>query len=334
MISEQPPRRNQSKPLLTILGIFTICAGVSAFIFSGYWLNWTWTGFLHKTLWDWMQLLSVPAALAASAFLFYLALSRNEQKTARRRDQTGRDIASDNQREVLLQGYLSQLSELLLGNQLRLSDPHSEGRYLARAQTMTILPRLDATRKRSLLLFLYESKLVNTEGVAGIIQLKGVDLNRVDLHKANLRGVDLSGADLSKADLSGADLSKADLSTARLSEADLRGADLRGADLRGADLREVQLSKADLSKADLSEANLSGANLSSVDLSEADLSGTQLSKASLSGANLSLANLFCARLGEANLSGANLSGANLSGTYLRLRPSQPDRGEPEHVLFE
>jgi len=199
MISEQPPRRNQSKPLLAILGIFTICAGVSALIFSGYWLNWTWTGFLHKTLWDWMQSLSVPAALAASALLFYLALSRNEQKTARRRDQTGRDIASDNQREALLQGYLSQLSELLLGNQLRLSDPHSEGRYLARAQTVTILSRLDGTRKRSLLLFLYESKLVNTEGVASLVQLKGADLNRVDLHKANLRGVDLSGADLSTA---------------------------------------------------------------------------------------------------------------------------------------
>src|SRR5258707_13531365 len=224
MFSEQPPGRNQSKPLLAILGIFTICAGLSALIFSGYWLNWTWTGFLHKTLWDWMQLLSVPAALAGSAFFFYLALSRNEQKTAQRRDQTERDIASYNQSEVLLRGYFSQLSERLLGNQLRLSDPHSEERYLARAQTMTILPRLDATRKRSLLLFLYESKLVNTEGVAGIIQLKGVDLNRVDLHKANLRGVDLSGADLSKADLSEADLSKTDLSTATLTKEQLRRA--------------------------------------------------------------------------------------------------------------
>src|SRR5258708_1925077 len=312
MISEQPPRRNQSKPLLTILGIFTICAGVSAFIFSGYWLNWTWTGFLHKTLWDWMQLLSVPAALAASAFLFYLALSRNEQKTARRRDQTGRDIASDKQREVLLQGYLSQLSELLLGNQLRLSDPHSEGRYLARAQTMTILPRLDATRKRSLLLFLYESKLVNTEGVAGIVQLKGADLNGVDLHKANLRGVDLSGADLSKADLSGADLSKADLSKADLSKARLSGADLRGADLRGADLREVQLSKADLSKADLSEANLSEANLSGTSLRETDLGRANLTGANLSMSFLSKANLRGAKLGGVDLSGADLSEARLS----------------------
>ena len=66
-------------------------------------------------------------------------------------------------------------------------------------RTVTILSRLDGTRKRSLLLFLYESKLVNTEGVASIVQLKGADLNRVDLHKANLRGVDLSGADLSTA---------------------------------------------------------------------------------------------------------------------------------------
>src|SRR5258708_9729830 len=232
MFSEQPPGRNQSKPLLAILGIFTICAGVSALIFSGYWLNWTWTGFLHKTLWDWMQLLSVPAALAASAFLFYLALSRNEQKTAQRRDQTERDIASDNQREVLLRGYFSQLSELLLGNQLRLSDPHSEERYLARAQTMTILPRLDATRKRSLLLFLYESKLVNTEGAAGIVHLKGADLNRADFHKTNLPGIYLTGAVLRNADQRRPDLSKANLSKARLSGADLRGADLRVAEFR------------------------------------------------------------------------------------------------------
>ena len=267
MISEQPPRRNQSKPLLAILGIFTICAGVSALIFSGYWLNWTWTGFLHKTLWDWMQLLSVPAALAASALLFYLALSRNEQKTARRRDQTGRDIASDNQREALLQGYLSQLSELLLGNQLRLSDPHSEGRYLARAQTVTILSRLDGTRKRSLLLFLYESKLVNTEGVASLVQLKGADLNRVDLHKADLRGVDLSGADLSKADLSGADLSEANLSGTYLRETDLGRANLTGANL---------------SMSFLSKTNLRGAKLGGVDLSGADLSEARLSKADLS----------------------------------------------------
>jgi uncharacterized protein YjbI with pentapeptide repeats len=278
MISEQPPRRNQSKPFLTILGIFIICAGVSALIFSGYSLNWTWTGFLHKTLWDWMQLLSVPAALAASAFLFYLALSRNEQKTAQRRDQTERDIASDNQREVLLRGYFSQLSELLLGNRLRLSDPYSEERYLARAQTMTILPRLDATRKRSLLLFLYESKLVNTEGVAGIVQLKGADLNRVDLHKANLRGVYLSGADLSKADLSEANLNGANLSSIDLSEADLSGTQLSKASLSGANLSQANLFCARLGEANLSEANLSEARLSKADLSTAIVTKEQMEK--------------------------------------------------------
>src|ERR1700704_3151066 len=110
MFSEQPHKRNQWKTLLAILAIITICAGVSILISSGYWLNWSWTGFSQKTLWDWMQSLSVPTALAASAFLFYLAHSRNEQKTALRRDQTERDIALDNQKEALLQGYLSQLS--------------------------------------------------------------------------------------------------------------------------------------------------------------------------------------------------------------------------------
>src|SRR5690348_16036288 len=64
------------------------------------------TGFAGKTLWDWMQLLFVPAALAA--FGFWLnnrernAAERHadyEQKAAERHEEADREIALDNQRE-------------------------------------------------------------------------------------------------------------------------------------------------------------------------------------------------------------------------------------------
>jgi uncharacterized protein YjbI with pentapeptide repeats len=110
---------------------------------------------------------------------------------------------------------------------------------VARARTLTVLPRLDGERKRSVLQFLYESRLITKNRVV------------VDLWPADLSGAYLSGADLREADLSGADLR----------EADLRWASLSGADLRGAHLRRANLSYAVLGGAYLSMAHLEGANL-------------------------------------------------------------------------
>ena len=56
----------------------------------------------EKTLWDWLQLLIIPAVLAVGGYLFKFTASRNEQETTKQRDQTERDIASDNQREAAL----------------------------------------------------------------------------------------------------------------------------------------------------------------------------------------------------------------------------------------
>src|SRR2546422_9244703 len=58
-----------------------------------------------KTLWDWLQLLIIPAVLAVGGYVFNLTVSRNEQKSTQLRDQTERDIATDNQREAALQEY-------------------------------------------------------------------------------------------------------------------------------------------------------------------------------------------------------------------------------------
>ena len=323
-MSPEQPRRSPQYVQLLLIGIITAYIGVIALIFIGFWFHWTWTGFFHKTLWDGMQLLLVPVVLTLGTFLFILATSRIEQNLAHLRDHTAHDIALNRQQEAVLQAYLGQMSESLLANHLRQSDPGDEIRALARAQTLTALSRLDTTRKRNLLRFLYESHLISTDGGSRIISLNRADVRGVDLREAGLSEVDLSGADLREADLrganlSGADLDGANLSGANLSEADLRGANLGGADLRGANLSEANLfctrlgeanlSKAILRGADLSGANLNGANLRKADLSKANLNGANLSKADLCGADLFHANLSGTDLGEAYLGKADLSTA-------------------------
>jgi len=180
--------------------------------------------------------------------LFNYTTTRTEQMNTQLRDQTEQAIASDNQREAALQGYIDSMSELLLHEKLRESEPGAEVRNIARVRTLTILPRLDANRKRSVLQFLHESGLI--EKGKNIIDLSGADLNKADLSRANL-----SGADLNKADLRDATLSYANLLWANLYYATLSGADLSGALLSYANLFAAKLIEADLSTANLSTAN-------------------------------------------------------------------------------
>src|SRR6266446_6375904 len=216
----------------------------------------------YRFHWDWLQLLVIPFVLAVGSYLFIYTASRNGQKAMQLRNQTERDIASDNQHETALQDYIDKLSELLLHEKLRESAPEDEVRKIARARTLTVLPRLDKERKRSVLQFLHESGLIDKD--KRIIDLRGADLSGANLIAAYLNEADLSRAILSEADLSGAYLDEANLGGAYLRGAILRGAYLHGANLSGADLSE-----ADLNEAYLSEAYLNGATITPEQLDKA-----------------------------------------------------------------
>jgi uncharacterized protein YjbI with pentapeptide repeats/uncharacterized membrane protein len=341
----------KTHPMVSVLIAFVI-ALVVLVILGGYLFHWDWAGFngnikSGKTLWDWLQLLFIPVVLVIAGFWFNHRerkaaelRAENERKAAelrteaereieQQRAKTERDIALDNQREVALQSYIDKLSELLLEKQLRESKPEDEVRKIGRVRTLTVLPRLDDERKKSVLQFLNESGLIVRHKI--IIDLNGVflrgaNLSRVDLRLTNLRGAILSDADLRGADLSSANLKGADLRGANLNEANLGNADLSRADLRETnlseayllsdmpepDLPDVNFSGANLKGADLKGAGLSGDDLSYANLKGADLSGAGLGGANLSGANLLEANLSSAHLSTANLNSADLSGANLS----------------------
>src|SRR5215211_2938985 len=264
-------------------------------------------GFRGMTVRDWLPIvgaLLIPVMIALGTW----GITWQQGKIEDRRAEAERELAKQRAQDEALQAYLDQMSTLLLEKDLRSSTEDSEVRTLARARTLTVLGRLDPSRKSAVMEFLVEAELVQrVEGSEPIIRLAGTDLSAASLSDANLSGAVLFDADLSNADLGEVNLSNANLS----------GANLSGANLNNANLNEADLSRANLSNADLGGAKSRAANLSEANLSNADLNSTYLSEANLKEADLGDANLSAAYLREANLWDANLSNAFLGDAYLR-----------------
>ena len=308
------------------------------------------------TLWEWLDLLIVPLAVAAGAALISTVQKRTEldiAEKARQEDRRNAEKAREKDREIAqqardseqqiaidrlhqasLEGYYDRMTELLLTHKLRESEAaetkaeaKAEKRSLARARTVAVARGLDGERKGQMLAFLWTSKLIAKGNPV-------IDLDKVDFSKA-----DLGLADLEWASLSGANLSGANLNMAYLHEADLLVVKLPGADLSYAILSRAELGGADLSGANLHGANLNGANLSRVSLNLSDLSGADLSGSDLRGADLRGANLRGANLSEARgwtikqLEWAKVAGSVMpDGTQLAAEAT-PDSPAIEGLTF-
>jgi Pentapeptide repeats (8 copies) len=215
--------------VLRVVGVGLAVTGLIALIQAGY--SQSWTGFgdftnpkgeltRGKTLWDWLQLLIIPAVLAFGVLLFNAVQRRADEKTAEQRDKVERDIANDRAQEALLQSYLDHMTELLLEKGLRTSlhapKDDSEAKdtpevvAVAQARTVTALRRLDQARRASLLTFLCGSGLIVKKEAQqdAIGLLHGADLSGADLSGAIMTDVDLSGANLIMANPGGAFLGK------------------------------------------------------------------------------------------------------------------------------
>ena len=211
--------------------------------------------------------------------------ARNTEQVQRERDREADQAQRERELEVgaqraqddALQAYLDQMSRLLIDKGLRRATHWLDDfRVTARAQSLAVLQRLDGERKKSVLQFLYEARLINEAENPGpddqTLSARIVGLSGGDLREANLRYITLEGAALN-----GAILENAHLRGANLRGIDLGGAYLSGADLSGAYLSEASLQNAQLQPHD--ELNLSGTDLSGTDLRGANLSGTNLYEA-------------------------------------------------------
>lgn len=194
---------------MALLGMLLI---IAILLIGGYLLNWKWTGFSNRDLWDWWQLLIWPVTVAIVGFVFNMKQTETSLKVSERQHQTDLHIAEEHQQEEALQTYLDHLSELLLEKNLGTSPPGSSVCELARARTLTTLSQVGGTRKSLVLQFLHESHLI--EGDSPVVDLRGADLSTADLQGTDLREACLSGTNLTGANLLGANLSGARLTGA------------------------------------------------------------------------------------------------------------------------
>src|SRR5215208_5840793 len=97
------------------------------------------------TLWQWLDLLIIPAVLAIGGYLF-----------ARSENQAAQGVAESRAQDEALQAYLDKMSQMLTDRErpLRSAQPGDDLSTVARAQTLTVLLKLDGARKGILLRFL------------------------------------------------------------------------------------------------------------------------------------------------------------------------------------
>jgi hypothetical protein len=258
-------------------------------------------GIADKKFWDYLALLIVPAALAFGVYWLNRRQDEREREAEDAQQRREQDLQEKRAQDEALQAYLDKMSELLIDNELHKKEgDYDETRVTARAHTLAVLERLDAKRKRTVLLFLREARLINRYEYWPPDQDDQECKVTYYPHYVGLGGADLSGANLQGAPL---------ISTSGKEPISLKGANLKGAKLSGAILQGAELCEADLSDADLSVADLKPADLSGVEPKPTDVSHTNLSHTNLRGANLSAATLRGADLSGVDLTDANLRGA-------------------------
>src|SRR5215217_8012562 len=204
-----------------------------------------------------------------------------QQKIEKKRAEAEQELAVQRAQDEALQAYLSQMSQLMLEKDLRHADAEDEVLTVARARTLTVLERLDPSRKTAVMQFITEAGLVqgslNEKATGRKDPFEGVPV-------ISLSGADLSGTDLSELGIGAPGVGKVSfIHTSPRGKyyfggggsTYLDGADLSSADLSGADLHGAYMTDANLEEADLSGAKLSNAKLSNVHLDYADLSGAE-----------------------------------------------------------
>jgi uncharacterized protein YjbI with pentapeptide repeats len=296
---EDPGARLSTKGQIFFWTIYVIAwlVEIVAIIRLAYDYQWLWniyqrTGFRGKSLWDWLQLLIVPAVLAAGGYLF--SHQQEERQQA---------IEDERAQEIAYQAYIDQMSQLLTEEDLSVS-PDEEVRTVARAQTLNVLVSVEDERKMRVLQFLADNDLV--QGDNPTVNLQTADFVGAKLIANERQGASGERVNLTFDDvnLSKTQLDRANLDGIRLRNASLNGAIMYDAILIFADLQEASLVNAYIIDADMRDAHLVGANFGRAYLDEADLS-----QASLVGADFGSADLANTCLVRADLRGANLEDA-------------------------
>ena len=274
--------------LVVALVVLTLVGGLGIILYRGHMGKPWWEGTRDKEFWDYLELLIVPAAIAVGVAVINWMQSWRERQTdeaqrvreqqmddrqrwlelevAQKQWDRERDLARQRAMDTALETYLDKMEGIVV-ELLPYLDDAEKGRSdifpLARARTLTLLERLDGSRKRAVMRFLSETTMIH--------KLRGP----IALQDADFSDAELTRMDLSDRNLSGARLTRAKLANTLLWGTDLRAANLSGAVLTGASLGLAGVPFSLPGEVDAEPAQTRLATLEMVDLSYANLDGAQ-----------------------------------------------------------
>ncbi|CAF0982072.1 unnamed protein product [Rotaria sp. Silwood1] len=197
---------------------------------------------------------------------------------AQKQRQQDVDLAAQAEQERVLATYLQDLAALLL-NKNTTFDKNSAASSVVRAKTLTTLIKMDAQRKRQVILFLYEAKLIKRNSKYASINLFDADLDNLDMSLSESKSKYYKTYDIMDIQLRGASLVNSSFKWCHLDFSDFSQADLKDANFQYAKLSNADFSYAHLSNTDFTMANVSKAIFAYANLSNSSLSDEQLSTA-------------------------------------------------------
>ena len=222
----------------------------------------SWTGFgesekddakeAAKTLWDWLDLMIIPIALALIGWLWGQI---EKAKTMKSEDERSKNET--------LESFLKVMTELIITNNLH-NGPTPQTIAISRARINIALSNLDGERKGQVLQFLYEANLIEKNppklSLVGS-NLKNILIDEIKLGESEIRGAYFNNSSIQNANLNGVHMIACDFTGANLSKTLVKNADFSYSIFLKAKLRHMDLTTANFEGCDLSNADLRGSTI-------------------------------------------------------------------------
>ncbi|CAF2260461.1 unnamed protein product [Rotaria magnacalcarata] len=241
--------------------------------------------FQLKDIFKILGVLLVPLTLGVATTLLSIQQTKLNQKNrendidiAQKQRQQDVFLAVQAEKERILATYLQDLATLLLDKNI-IFDKNSAVSSIVRAKTLTTLIQMDAPRKRQVILFLYEAKLIKRNSKYALINLFDADLDNLDMSLSESKIKHYKTYEKIDIQLRGASLVNSSFKWRHLDFSDFSQADLKGTNFQYADLSNVDFSYAHLSNTDFRMANVSKAMFAYANLSNSSITDEQLSTA-------------------------------------------------------
>lgn len=204
-----------------------------------------------KTLWDWLDLLIVPASIGIIGWIY------KEYEKSKEERRLKEDKYSDT-----LDSYFKVMTDLMLNSKL---PKNKQSRKIARTRTIVALENLDGERKGQIFQFLKETKLLDKIDILGANFSEG-DFEGLVFRNQILKGINFKNSNFDNSYLDGSQFVSCDFDSCTFSNSSLIGVDffyskLNNSSIRNTDITTVKFEGVELNNADLRNTKILSSQL-------------------------------------------------------------------------